>query len=143
MPLENAEIEIIVPPARNRNLDPQMQRQIKGLQSYSIVELEAVQTFYDWLDEKRVCRQACRAIGDSRTGKTVACSAYQNKHPRRQTSGDSPIVPVVYIHAPTESGPRELFVGILDRASDFCGSDKVVRRVTSLLNLWNAHYVDT
>lgn len=119
MPLENAEIEIIVPSARNRNLDPQMQWQIKGLQSHRIVELEAVQTFYDWLDDKRVCRQACRAIGDSRTGKTVACSAYQNKHPRRQTSGDSPIVPVVYIHAPTESGPRELFVGILEKL-DYC-----------------------
>jgi hypothetical protein len=127
VPLENAEIEIIVPPARNRNLDPQMQRQIKGLQSYSIVELEAVQTFYDWLDDKRVCRQACRAIGDSRTGKTVACSAYQNKHPRRQTSGDSPIVPVVYIHAPTESGPRELFVGILEPTFRCLERQKIIK----------------
>ena len=53
-------------------------------------------------------------VGDSRTGKTVACNTYQHKHRDQRSSGDTPIVPVIYLHAPTESGPRELFVGLLE-----------------------------
>jgi hypothetical protein len=54
VPPETAEIEIIVLPARNQNLDSQKKRQIKGLQTHSIVELEPVQKFYDWLDDKHI-----------------------------------------------------------------------------------------
>lgn len=114
MMYDNAELEIIVPPSRNRTLDPQKQQHLERLQKHSIVELESVQEFYAWLDDKRQCRQACRVIGDSRTGKTVACNAYRHRHVRQQSSGDAPIVPVLYLHAPTEAGPRELFVGILE-----------------------------
>ncbi len=71
---DNAEIEIIVPPAQNLTLNPQTQKHLERLKHHSIVELEAVQEFYAWLDDKRHCRQACRVIGDSRTGKTVACN---------------------------------------------------------------------
>jgi hypothetical protein len=80
---DNAELEIIVPPSRNRLLDPQKQQHLERLQRHSIVELESVQEFYAWLDDKRQCRQACRVIGDSRTGKTVACNAYRHKHVRQ------------------------------------------------------------
>jgi DNA transposition AAA+ family ATPase len=70
--------------------------------------------FHRWLDDKRQCRQACRVVGDSRTGKTVACNAYRYKHSEPRSSGESAFVPVMYLHAPTESGPRELFVGLLE-----------------------------
>ncbi|NEQ20344.1 MAG: AAA family ATPase [Microcoleus sp. SIO2G3] len=90
------------------------QRQIERLQHHSIVELAAVAQFHAWLDDKRQCRQACRVIGDSRTGKTVACDAYRHKHAQQPSPGDAPIVPVIYLHAPTESGPREVFVALLE-----------------------------
>lgn len=114
MTQDNAEPKILVPPPQNRPLDLQLQRQIERLQNHSIVELEVVQQFHVWLDDKRHCRQACRVVGDSRTGKTVACNAYRHKHSRQPSNGDAPIVPVMYLHAPTESGPRELFVGLLE-----------------------------
>jgi DNA transposition AAA+ family ATPase len=106
--------EIIVPPPRPAKLDLPTRQQIERLQNHSIVELEMVQQFHSWLDDKRQCRQACRVVGDSRTGKTVACSAYRHKHTDQRPNGDAPIVPVMYLHAPTESGPRELFVGLLE-----------------------------
>jgi DNA transposition AAA+ family ATPase len=106
--------EIIVPPPRSSKMDVPTRQQIERLQNHSIVELEMVQQFHNWLDDKRQCRQACRVVGDSRTGKTVACNAYRHKHNDQRTNGEAPIVPVMYLHAPTESGPRELFVGLLD-----------------------------
>lgn len=60
------------------------------------------------------CRQACRVIGDSRTGKTFACNGYRLKYAANQPNGDAPIVPVIYWHATTETGQRELFVGLLE-----------------------------
>lgn len=71
----NTQLSIIVPQGRERKIDTQVQWQIERLQHHCIVELEAVQQFHTWLDNKRHCRQACRVIGDSRTGKTVACNA--------------------------------------------------------------------
>jgi DNA transposition AAA+ family ATPase len=38
----------------------------------------------------------------------------RHKHIQQASNGDAPIVPVIYLHAPTESGPRELFVGLLE-----------------------------
>jgi DNA transposition AAA+ family ATPase len=106
--------EIIVLPPQPTRFDVQTRQQLERLQNHSIVELEMVQQFHTWLDDKRQCRQACRVVGDSRTGKTVACNAYRHKHSDQRASGDAPIVPVMYLHAPTESGPRELFVGLLE-----------------------------
>jgi DNA transposition AAA+ family ATPase len=104
--------EIIIPPPQKLNVPTQ--QQLERLQNHSIVELEMVQQFHRWLDDKRQCRQACRVVGDSRTGKTVACNAYRHKHSEPRSSGESAFVPVMYLHAPTESGPRELFVGLLE-----------------------------
>lgn len=89
------------------------QQQIERLSEHSIVELESVRQFHEWLDRKRACRQACRVIGDSRTGKSVACQTYARQHPLQQKSGEAPRVPVIYLYAPTESSPRELFLGLL------------------------------
>lgn len=105
-------VEIIVP--SQRKLDAAVQRQIERLQRHCIVELESVRQFHTWLDDKRHCRQACRVIGDSRTGKTFACNAYRLKSASTQPNGDVPVVPVIYWHATTETGQRELFVGLLE-----------------------------
>lgn len=108
------EREIIRPPIRDPQLSPITQQHIQRLQRQCFVELEAVQQFHAWLDDKRDARGACRVIGDSRTGKTFACDAYRLKHQPYQTSGDAPVVPVIYWHATTETGQRELFVGLLE-----------------------------
>lgn len=106
--------EIMISPPQTSKLDWPTQQQIERLQNHSIVELEMVQQFHSWLDDKRQCRQACRVVGDSRTGKTVACNIYRHKHSEQRTNGDALIVPVMYLHAPTESGQRELLVSLLD-----------------------------
>jgi DNA transposition AAA+ family ATPase len=93
---------------------PETQQQIERLQQHCLVELGVVEQFHSWLDLKRGGRQACRVVGDSRTGKTIACNLYLNKYIQQPSSGEAPFVPVMYLHAPTESGPRELFVGLLD-----------------------------
>jgi DNA transposition AAA+ family ATPase len=103
--------QITLPP---RSLEPGAQEAIARLQRQCFVELATVQQFHAWLDDKRQCRQACRVIGDSRTGKTLACDAYRLKYTSQTGSGDAPIVPVIYWHATTETGQRELFVGLLE-----------------------------
>lgn len=104
----------IIRPKRGEGVEGNKQKEIERLQRRCYVELEAVQTFHAWLDEKRVCRQACRVIGDSRTGKTFASDAYRLQNLPSQKKGDAPIVPVIYWHATTETGQRELFVGLLE-----------------------------
>jgi DNA transposition AAA+ family ATPase len=106
------EMEVISPPPRK--LDAAIQGQIERLQRQCIVELESIRQFHGWLDDKRHCRQACRVIGDSRTGKTFACDAYRLKSVINPTNGDTPIVPVIYWHSTTETGQRELFIGLLE-----------------------------
>ncbi len=110
--MTSSETEIIVP--RQRTIDAAARAQIERLQRHCVVELESVRQFHAWLDDKRHCRQACRVIGDSRTGKTFACNAYRLKSSLNQTNGDAPIIPVIYWHATTETGQRELFVGLLE-----------------------------
>ncbi|MEP0914771.1 TniB family NTP-binding protein [Leptolyngbya sp. GB1-A1] len=97
-----------------RPIEPGAQEEIARLQRQCFVELATVQQFHAWLDDKRQCWQACRVIGDSRTGKTIACEAYRLKYASQTASGDAPIVPVIYWHATTETGQRELFVGLLE-----------------------------
>jgi hypothetical protein len=60
---------IILPP---RQVKPEAEAAIARLQRQCFVELATVQQFHAWLDDKRQCRQACRVIGDSRTGKTIS-----------------------------------------------------------------------
>jgi DNA transposition AAA+ family ATPase len=108
------ELERIIPPPP-KQLDSLAQQQIERLQKHCMVELEAVRQFHSWLDERRQSRQASRVIGDSRTGKTFGCKAYRLKHAPQQSPGDSPLVSVLYWHATTETGQRELFVGLLEQ----------------------------
>lgn len=87
--------------------------EIARLQRRWVVELDQMERFHRWLDGKRSARQPCRVVGDSRTGKTIACDAYRINNLPQLVSGSSPIVPVVYWQSPPESGNRELFEGIL------------------------------
>ena len=96
-------------------IDAEIQQHVERLQRHCIVELEVMRQFHFWLDDKRICRQACRVIGDSRTGKTFACNAYRLKYGPQQGNGDAPVMPVIYWHATTETGQRELFIGLLER----------------------------
>lgn len=86
---------------------------IQRLQRRWVVELEQMQRFHQWLDEKRTARQPCRVVGDSRTGKTIACDTYRLKHPPTLISGQPPHIPVVSWQSPPDSGNRDLFEGIL------------------------------
>lgn len=90
------------------------QKLIARLQKRSIVELEQVQRFHEWLDDKRIARQSCQVIGESRTGKTISCEAYQLKHPPQKTGGSVMHIPIVYWQSVPESGSRDLLSGILE-----------------------------
>lgn len=92
----------------------QVEREIQRLQRRWIVELEQMRRFHEWLDGKRLARSPCRVVGDSRTGKTIACESYRLKHPPRLIMGQAPIVPVISWQSPPESGNREMFEGILN-----------------------------
>ena len=94
--------------------DQKLQSEIQRLQSKSFVPLEQVNKLHEWLEGKRQSKQSGRIVGESRTGKTMACNAYRLRHKPRQEHGKPPIVPIVYIQIPQECGPKELFSMILE-----------------------------
>ncbi len=53
-------------------------------------------------------------VGESRTGKTVACNSYHLRHKLKQEVGKPPQVPVVYLQVPQECGAKDLFQGIIE-----------------------------
>ena len=112
--MKQDEVSIIVAHKTDVKNDFDIGKNIERLQRRCIVELEVMGQFHRWLDDKRICRQACRVIGDSRTGKTFACDAYRLKSVVKQGNGSAPIIPVIYWHATTETGQRDLFVGLLE-----------------------------
>lgn len=94
--------------------DEKLQADINRLNRKSFVELEQVRNLHEWLEGKRHARQSCRVVGESRTGKTIACDAYRLRHKPTQEPGRPPIVPVVYIQAPQECTSKELFRLIIE-----------------------------
>lgn len=92
----------------------ELQTEIERLRRRNIVELEQVKTLHDWLDGKRSSRQSGRVVGESRTGKTVACDAYRLRHKARLVTGQPPVVPVAYIQIPQECSSKELFGVIIE-----------------------------
>jgi hypothetical protein len=91
-----------------------LQAEIERLRGRDIVMLEQVRKLHDWLEGKRRSRQCCRVVGESRTGKTMACDAYRLRHKPKQEVGKPPIVPVVYVHPSQDCGARELFGVIIE-----------------------------
>ncbi len=92
----------------------QLQQEITRLNRRTIVPLEHVLDLHNWLDEKRKARQSCRLVGESRTGKSIACTSYQLRNKPLQKGQETPKVPVVYIMLPTKCGAKELFKEIIE-----------------------------
>jgi DNA transposition AAA+ family ATPase len=88
--------------------------EIARLRKKTVMPLEQVRKLHDWLNGKRASRQSCRVVGESRTGKSVACEAYLHRNKPQQELGKKPITPIVYIQPPQKCGPRELFKEIIE-----------------------------
>lgn len=71
-------------------LDAKLEAEIERLRHKDIVELEQVCKLHDWLEGKQRSRQSCRVVGESRTGKTVACDSYRFRHKPIQEVGKNP-----------------------------------------------------
>ena len=91
-----------------------LQAEISRLNRNSIVPLEHLRELHLWLDEKRKARQSCRIVGESRTGKTIACESYTLRNKPTQKGQQTPIVPVVYIMPPAKCTAKEFFKEIIE-----------------------------
>lgn len=91
-----------------------LQAETARLRKKAILPLDHVGKLHDWLDGKRKARQSCRIVGESRTGKSIACEAYFYRNKPQQQTGKKPIVPVVYIQPPQKCGSKELFKEIIE-----------------------------
>jgi hypothetical protein len=91
-----------------------LQVEIARLRKKTVMPLEQVSKLHNWLDGKRKSRQSCRVVGESRTGKSVACEAYFHRNKPQQETGKKPIVPVVCIQPPQKCGSKELFKEIIE-----------------------------
>ncbi len=91
-----------------------IQKEIARLRCKNIVLLQQVEHLHNWLEGKRKSRQSCRIVGESRTGKTIACESYKLRHKPKQETGKPPIVPVINIQPPQECGSRDLFALIIE-----------------------------
>jgi DNA transposition AAA+ family ATPase len=111
--------------------DEALQAEIKRLRRKNVVQLEQVSRLHDWLEGKRRSRQCCRVVGESRTGKTVACNAYRLRHKPIQETGKPPIVPVVYIQPPQDCGAIDLFRAIIEHLKYQVQSREKVRELRS------------
>lgn len=108
------ELQVVAPQVSDISLDNEkLQNKIQELNCKTLVELEQVKALCNWLEGKRQSRQSARIVGESRTGKTMACHAYMGKHNHIQELGKPPIVPVVYIHVPPECSAKDLFKAII------------------------------
>ena len=91
-----------------------IQTEIQRLNKKNIVHLNQVNVLHNWLEGKRQAKQSCRVVGESRTGKTIACNSYRLRHKPKQEVGKPPTVPVVYIQIPQECGAKDLFKAIIE-----------------------------
>ena len=91
-----------------------VQAEINRLNRRSVLPLAHVKELHEWLDEKRKARQSCRIVGESRTGKTIACESYMLRNKPQQTGKQTPVVPVVYLMPPSKCGSKDFFTSILE-----------------------------
>ena len=90
-----------------------VQKEIDRLNKKSTVALEHIKELHDWLDGKRKSRRSCHLLGESRTGKTVACEAYGLRNPPIQDGQKIPVIPVVYIMPPPKCGIKGFYKEIM------------------------------
>ncbi len=95
------------------NDDEWVKNEIARLNKKSIVALEHIEELHDWLDGKRKSRRSCHLLGESRTGKTVACKSYELRNPPIKDGQKIPIFPVVYIMPPPKCGVKNFYNEIL------------------------------
>ncbi|WP_242411896.1 TniB family NTP-binding protein [Cyanobacterium sp. IPPAS B-1200] len=91
-----------------------LQQEINRLERKTVVSLEQVGILHEWLESKRQSKQSCRVVGESRTGKTIACNSSRLRHKPKQESGKPPQVPVIYVQVPQECGAKDLFQAIIE-----------------------------
>lgn len=87
---------------------------IRQLGRRRILELPQMLDFHLWLDGKRLARQSCRVVGESRTGKTISCDTYYLRCKVTQIPGEAPHIPVLYWHCPESLSVSRLFTGLLE-----------------------------
>ena len=87
---------------------------IRQLGRRRVLELPQMLDFHMWLDGKRLARQSCRVVGESRTGKTISCDTYRLKCKVSQIPGEPPHIPVLYWHCPKQLSVSRLFTGLLE-----------------------------
>ena len=87
--------------------------QIRRLGRRRILELPQMLDFHTWLEGKRLARQSCRVVGESRTGKTISCNTYRLKCKVTQTPGEPPHIPVLYWYCPENLSVSCLLTGLL------------------------------
>ena len=91
-----------------------LDKEIARLNKKNVVPLENIRELHNWLNEKRKARQSCRLVGESRTGKTIACEAYTLRNKPKQEGRKIPIIPVIYIMPPPKCGSNDLFKEIIE-----------------------------
>ncbi len=94
--------------------EQRLDKEIARLRKKNVVPLEHIRELHNWLDEKRKARQSCRLVGESRTGKTIACEAYTLRNKPKQEGRKIPIIPVIYIMPPPKCGSKDLFKEIIE-----------------------------
>jgi len=102
------------PVTERQSTTADVHERIRQLGRRRVLELPQMVEFHTWLDGKRLSRQSCRVIGESRTGKTVSCDTYHLKCKVTQRLGEAPIIPVMYWHCRENLSVSSLFVGLLE-----------------------------
>lgn len=87
---------------------------IRQLGRRRVLELPQMLNFHMWLNGKRLARQSCRVVGESRTGKTISCETYRSKCKVSQIAGEPPHIPVLYWHCPENLSVSRLLTGLLE-----------------------------
>jgi DNA transposition AAA+ family ATPase len=99
----------------NLPIDEQwLQAEINRLNRKSVLHLAHVNELHYWLEGKRKAHQSCRIVGESRTGKTVACESYVYRNKPQQKGRQTPTIPVLYLMPPSKCGFRDLFTSIIN-----------------------------
>lgn len=102
------------PPANGQPDPDEIQGRIQQLGKQRILETPQMLEFHQWLDGKRLLREPCRVVGESRTGKTIGCDTYRLKQKVKQVPGEAPHIPVVYWLCSENLTATNLFIGLLE-----------------------------